>query len=349
MGLTLQNESYIDRKERLKGEGKVELPLNIDTKKYLIWKISFQDLIFVSPFLIFSAVTVILLHKSGHLSRATFFPTILPTILMIVVQSIKHPIRKNLTFLDYGVLWKIKYKRRNKEFYYSKGEIDMDNAQDTRLMLGIKNVFSGAYETTDNRFVKVLEVSSVNLSLMNRSEKKSIYESYRTFINELQLIKKIQLASIAQPINLTRYLHWIDKETSNELDHPKRMLGRSYKKYIENIQKSKNMVTRKRYIIIDQPISSDREKSLDELERKIKIVKSNLENMLTGDTRLEAKVLQNDELIKLMYTSLDYDSAQALGDFIVGRAQNQVNISLGEQTAKRIIETYQKQLEENIN
>ncbi|WP_254179232.1 hypothetical protein [Cytobacillus oceanisediminis] len=345
----MHNESYLDRKERLKGEGKVELPLNIDTKKYLIWKISFQDLIMVAPFAIFSGAMLVYLRKSGNLSLDTFFPSIIPVIFMLVIQSIKHPIRKNLTFLDYKLKWRFKYVRRNKTFYYSKGAIEMDNTQDTRLQLGIKNVFSGCYETTDNRFVKVLEITSVNLSLMNRSEKRNIFESYRTFLNELHFIKRVQMAQIAQPINLTQYLLHIDKKTSGEQDRAKRILAASYKKYIEDIQKSRNMVTRKRYIIIDNPISSDREKSLEELERKVKILKANIENMLTGDSRLEAKILQNDDLLKLMYTTLDYDSAQALGNYIVGRAQNQVSISLGEHTARKIIDTYQKQLEEKIN
>lgn len=332
----------------MKGEGKVELPLNIDTKKYLIWKISFQDLLIVSPFALLSLVLIYLIYNSGNLSLNTFFPTLIPVVLMVVVQSIKHPIRKNLTFLNYGLIWKIKYKRRNKDFYYTKGEIDMDNEKDTRMQLGIKNVFSGCYETTDNRFVKVLEISSINMALMNRSEKKNIYDSYRSYINE-QFIKKTQIALIAQPINLTQYFIHIDRISEGEMDYAKRMLVKSYKKYIENIQKSKNMVSRKRYVIIDQPISSDREKSLEDLERKVKLVQANINNMLSGDSSLEAKVLQNDELLKLMYTALDYDSAQALGDYIVGRGQDQVGISLGEQTAKRIIETYQKQLEENIN
>jgi hypothetical protein len=269
-------------------------------------------------------------------------------VLMAVVQSIKHPIRKNLTFLTYGLIWKIKYKKRNKDFYYTKGEIDMENEKDTRLQLGIKDVFAGCFETTDDRFVKVLEVSSINMSLMNELEKKNIYDSYRSFTNE-QFIKNLQISLIAQPINLTQYFIHIDRITDGEMDYAKRMIVKSYKKYIENIQKSKNMVSRKRYVIIDHPISSDREKSLEEIERKVKLIQSNINNMLNGDSSLEAKVLQNDELLKLMYTALDYDSAQAIGDYIVGRGQDEVGISLGERTAKRIIETYQKQLDENIN
>ncbi|MFS8542045.1 MAG: hypothetical protein LOD89_08145, partial [Tissierellales bacterium] len=61
----------------------------------------------------------------------------------------------------------------------------MGTMNDVRKKLGIKAIFSGAYETIDNHFVKVIEVSSVNLSLMNETELNNIYNAYRSFLNEL--------------------------------------------------------------------------------------------------------------------------------------------------------------------
>ena len=221
--------------------------------------------------------------------------------------------------------------------------------QDLRKELGIKNVFSGCYETSDNRFVKVIEVSSINLSLMNSTESNQIYEGYGTFLSELQYLKDFQIAQISQPVNLSQYLLSVDKNTEGEKDLAKKLIISSYKKQVDRIQKSRNMVSRKRYIIIAHPISADREKSLQELERKTMLVETNVNNMLRGFSKLNAKILQNDELLKLMYTCLDYDNAQALGDFIVSRANSRVNISLGEKTAKEIIATFEKQINENIN
>jgi hypothetical protein len=221
--------------------------------------------------------------------------------------------------------------------------------KDTRKELGIKNVFSGCYETTDNRFVKVLEVSSINLSLMNQIEKTRIFEAFRTFLSELQFIDSIQISQISQPVNLSKYLLQVDESTEGEKNFAKRMVISSYKKYIEGIQKSRNMVARKRYVIVDQSISNDREKALAELERKTTILELNINNMLRGYSKLNVKVLQNDELIKLIYTCLDYDNAQALGNHIVSRANNKVNISLGVKTAQDIISSYQRQIDEKIN
>lgn len=347
----MYNESYLDRKERFKGEGKVELPLNIDTKKYLIGNLSFNDLIVLSPFIILSLISIAVFYSNGMLSKNTIFGSLVPVIVVAAFQLIKHPIRKNLSFVQYRILWRAKYNKRKKDFYYTKGEIDMSNNSlpDVRTQLGIKDVFSGCYETTDNRFVKVLEVSSVNLSLMNSKERRGIFEGYRTFINELQIVKKIQISQIAQPINLSQYLLYVDRQTEHESNVAKRMLTKSYKKQIEGIQKSRNMVSRKRYIMIDQAISSDREKSLQEVNRKAVIIQSQIENMLVGYSKLYATELNNDELLKLMYTCLDYDNAQALGDFIVGRAKNKANISLGERSAKELIEQLEQQLNNSIS
>lgn len=349
--MSTNTNTFLDRKERLKGEGKVELPLNVDTKKYLIGNIAYYDILVSAPFIVLSIILISIFKSYGVLTKNTFIPSLLPVLFIMAFQLIKHPIRKrNLSFLQYGVIWRIKFQRRNKVFIYKKGEIDMsDNKdQDIRKILGIKNVFSGCYETTDNRFVKVLEVSSLNLSLMSRNEKNTIFESYKTFLSELQFLKKLQISQIAQPVNLSKYMLNVEKETEGEKNLAKSLLSKSYLKYGDQIQKSKNMVSRKRYIIIDHPISNDREHSLREVERKALLVETNINNMLRGYSKLYAKPLLNDELLKLLYTCIDYNNSQALGGYIVSRAQNKSSISVGTNTAKDIIETYQKQLNENI-
>lgn len=342
-------ESYIDRKERLKGEGKVELPLNIDTKKYLVGNISFPDLLVISPFLVLSILSLFIIYKLGKLSTGPIIVSLAPTFFISVMQMIKHPTRKNLSFLTFRMIWRFKFKKRQKEFIYKKGELNMtSDDNDVRKKLGVKNIFSGCYETTDNRFVKILEVSSINLSLMNDKEKESIYEGYRTFLNELQM-KSIQIEQIAQPVNLSQYLLFVDRKTESEKGYAKRMLTRSYKSYIENIQKSRNMVARKRYLILSQPIKMDREKALGEIERLASIVQLKIENMLMGSAKLTAKILQNDDLIKLLYTCLDYDNAQAQGNYIVSRANKKTDITLGVNSAKEVLEAFEKTLKESIH
>jgi hypothetical protein len=344
-------ESFIDRKEKLKGEGKIELPLNIDTNRYLIWKISAKDLLIISPAVILSAIIVWIIYKSGNLNQNTFLLSTIPAVILGGFRTISHSVRKNIKFLDYGVMWKVKFWSRKKQFYYTKGEIDMaNNPEDTRTQLDIKNVYGGCYETTDNRLVKVLEVSSINLSLMNNAESNQIFNSYRTFTNEMLITKKYQISQIAQPVNLSKHLLYIEDETRSQanMNRAKRELAKSYRKYTEKTQKSRNMVSRKRYIIFDQKIGTDKEKALKDIEQKATIVKTSIQNMTMSGEKLTAKELNNDDLIKLQYTCLDYDNSLAIGNRIVQRANNKSGISLGEKSAREIVDQLQKQLDESI-
>lgn len=62
-------ESFRERKDRLKGEGKIELLLNIDSKKYLVGKISFWDLVIVSPALLISIVGMVIFYNQEVLQE----------------------------------------------------------------------------------------------------------------------------------------------------------------------------------------------------------------------------------------------------------------------------------------
>nr|WP_316047516.1 hypothetical protein [Planococcus glaciei] len=60
---------------------------------------------------------------------------------------------------------------------------------------------------------------------------------------------------VAQPINLTNYLMWFNEQVDQNSSYAKRVLKQGYSNQIERIQKSKNMVTRKRYLVISKPMT----------------------------------------------------------------------------------------------
>ena len=161
-------------------------------------------------------------------------------------------------------------------------------------------------------------------------------------------MKDIQFSQIAQPISLTRHIQSVVRKNRDEKNDVKRLLIKSYRNYIDEIQKSRDLVTRKRYMVISQKIGSDREKALEEIDQKSKLLITKVDAMTFVDTSLTIRELNNDDLIKLMYTCVDYDSAVAVGDHIISRANNRSPITVGEETAKQMIETLTKQLEEKI-
>lgn len=329
-------------------ELQVQLPMSIDTKRYLIGKISFKDLLIIAPFALLSGFLTLVVFSIGLLNPVTAVLCFLPTLLGFVGQTTKHKVRKEITYFEYGIFWELDFKLRKKEFFLKKGAIS--EVDDSRSLF-LKDTFAGCYET-DTHFVKVLESSSINLSLMNKQEEKEVISSFRSFMNTLNFINQVQFLLLAAPISLENYILRIDKMNRKEENPIKRLLNEADMRAVDaDVQKNRDLVTRKRYIIISQKIGRDREKSLSDIISKAQLLKQKLESLELGGgfERLNVNILDNDELTKLMFTCLDYDSSISVGDHIVSRARQDFGVSFGEETAKDIIENLSKGLFEKVN
>ncbi|MGE6489729.1 TrsD [Paenisporosarcina sp. NPDC076898] len=343
----MRSEGYFERQERMRSSGKVELPLNIDTKKYLYGNISFQDVFVLSPFVVLGMNISYVLYRMGHLNQKMMLIAFAPTLLVAVFQLNKHPVRKNLSLLQYKVMWKLQAKWRKKEFYYAKGDLPMSRSDgDTRTELGLMNIANGCIESSSRTLIKVLEISSVNLSLMNEASKERVLEAYQAFLNDSGE-KQIQIMQVAQPINLTNYLMWFNDQLGTDSSYAKRVLKEGYMSQIERIQKSKNMVTRKRYLVISKPMTSP-EKDYMKMDMTANILKSKLEMMLSGYEKLDVKVLNNDELLKFYYACIDFENAQAQGENIINKTNASADVIIGKNTAKELLNYYKNQMNERF-
>jgi len=348
------NESAAVRRERLRQEGKIELPLNVDTRKYLLSFVRWKDVLISLPLLIAAITVLYILYQMGiKINSQNVIICFTPWVVFLVLLTIQHPDRKNISFLEHRIVWRAKYNRRQKLFTYSKGD-SMSNSKskskgkkeikDIRDQLGISNIYSDCYETNDKRLVKVIKVSSINLSLSTRSEEEAIYKAYETFLNDCPEAT-LQINLIAQPVNLKNYALYIKERTANEQDTAKRLLSKSYLDFVSNIEKSRNMVSRNRYLIISRPFTEqNREKVLDELDRDTKILLSQIENMLGGRYQLKGKILNNEELHNLIYTCIDYENAQVNMGFL----NTSLPITVGEQTYNEMKARWEKEKMEKI-
>ncbi|PJH64362.1 hypothetical protein, partial [Salmonella enterica] len=97
--------------------------------------------------------------------------------------------------------------------------------------------------------------------------------------------------------------------------------------------KNSSMVTKKRYIILSV---SDKKDAIDKIEMKTNDVQGKLNDMLPGHEKLQAKILKNDDLIKLMYTTIDFENAQSQGSEIVNKANTQSAVVLGDKTREQL-------------
>lgn len=343
----MNEDSFRDRRERLREKNKIELPMNIDDKKYLFAKVSFKDLAVISPGLILTiGFNIIYLNLNGFNQVAVIIST-LPTLLLMMLQLLKHSERKNIPLWEYKFLWRFKYKQRQKDFYFSKGKgsMNQNGEQSTKDKLPISNIAHGCIETKDNRLVKIIEVSSINLSLMNNSDRKDVFEYFQSFINDMET-KDFQLSQIAQPINLDSYSAWI-AETARDDTPALRKLKDAYLKQIDDIQQNKSMVTRKRYLSVS--IKNNKNNALDELEMMTNNIQFKLENMLKASDKLRATILKNGDLVKLLYTCIDFENAQSQGSGITEKAQYQSSIVLGKSSKEELDKAIKEQSATTFN
>ncbi|PGZ17609.1 hypothetical protein COE43_12650 [Bacillus cereus] len=176
-------------------------------------------------------------------------------------------------------------------------------------LIPVRNIYSEVIETTDNRLIKIINVSSVNTTLMSYNQQAAVLNQYESFLKSIK--KSIQISRIAEPINLKNYIFDLQQE-NKEIDNPhKRMMMTSYIEFAKGIQESKDMTRRSCYVTIYEKFSDEKskEKAIKHLEVYAKDMILKLEEMLY-ETKLEARQLSNEELKRMMHLFMDYENAQ---------------------------------------
>lgn len=305
----MNSDNQVYRKQQLRERGLIEIPMSFDPSRYFIGNIRWMDIVYTAPFIVLSVITIVILQRTGNLNTSTFLFSFLPATLVLTMFWVKHPDRKNISFVT-TLWWRLKYVFSKKTFEYTK-ERKENMQEDIRSQLGIYNIVNDCFETLDNNLIKVVTVSSVNLTGMSLRDRDKVYASYQSFLNNYSYTAfPIQINQFSKPINLRNYIGWVNKETSGSESFVKRMLAESYIEKTNEIQKSKNMVSKARYIIISEKIGTNKEKSLQKISEEAERMVSGVENILSGKFRLKAQTLNNEELFEFIYSSIDYENAQ---------------------------------------
>lgn len=294
------------RQQRL--EGKIDIPMTIDPARYFIGNIRVKDVAYTIPFIAITVVIWYILHQVGELNSSTFLFACLPPLLFGSFMWVKHPDRKNIPIIT-TFLWKIKYMQSKKIYEYTR-KVESNMSEDIRSQLGVYNIANDCQETLDNRLVKVIELSSINIDGLSIKERDRALTSYQTFLQELPISAfPLQIQQFSKPINLNNYLEWVRGNVNKERNQYKRMFAESYISKGNEIQKAKNMVSKARYIIVSQKIGVNKEKAIEKINHLAEQVRSSLENsMIRYD--LEPKILNNEELFQYVYACIDYENAQ---------------------------------------
>lgn len=303
------SENYIYNKKKLRQEGLLEIPMAVDSSRYFIGTFRLMDVVYTLPFLVVSIIIIFFLTKTGNLNSSTAIFSFLPPIFALTVFWIKHPDRKNISLVN-TMYQRVKFIRSKKLYELTKERAE-DVQNDIRSQLGIFNIANDCFETLENTLVKVVEVSSVNLTGMSDKDRNKTLSAYQAFLNDYPIDAfPLQIHQFSKPINLKSYLQFVHEKADQEKNYVKRMLNESYINKTNEIQKSKKMVSKARYIMVSEKVGSNKEQALQKVSTKAEMMVSGIENMLSEKHKLNAYVLNNEELFDLIYSSIDYENAQ---------------------------------------
>ena len=342
------NSNSLYRKRELKEQGLLEIPMQVDSSRYFINNIRWADVVYTAPFLLVTAIIIYFLNDTGNLSTTTIIFSFLPPTIVLVLLWVKHSDRKNISLVTV-FKWRLQFMASKKKYEMSRERVG-DLKEDIRSQLGIWDIHNDCFETLDNHFVKVVEVSSVNLTGMSNNDRLRTLNAYQSFLNNHSFASfPLQISQFSRPINLKGYLQWVEQNNTNEKDVVKRILNESYIKKTIEIQKSKKMVSKARYVIVREKIGSNREKSLSSISRKAETLVAAFSNMLPEKHKLHAHTLNNEELFDLIYSAIDYENAQISQGMRKNAQALFKSITLGNQMHEEIVSAIEEQRATSIH
>ena len=183
------------------------------------------------------------------------------------------------------------------------------------------SLVAGMYEnyevTKTGNLVGILEVSGINLDLLNDNEQQDVFSDYGTFLMSTLgegVDDSLQFIEPTIPVNMTEWLNglkrkYLDLKNNHPEEEFKIQLIASYLDHFTTVQNSKNMTTKQHLLIVKVPIKDKTMESLDlavnNLDEKINQVKRDLENALT-DFDLTAKVLSSQEVQEILKNLINF-------------------------------------------
>lgn len=186
---------------------------------------------------------------------------------------------------------------------------DKNKEKTVQDLIPIRNIYNEMIETKDNRLIKVLSISSVNLSLMSHNEQREVYEGYENFLNTIDA--PIQVSRVSTPVDLKKYISEL-RSVLDSLENPlKKTIMKSYIWYANDIQEDRSMIRRSRYLVFDESFSSDnsKEEAVRKLRTRVDDYKIKIEEMLRRP-KLDVRELTNKELETYIHMFFDYENAQ---------------------------------------
>ncbi|KST98379.1 TrsD/TraD family conjugative transfer protein [Lactococcus lactis] len=189
-----------------------------------------------------------------------------------------------------------------------------ETIDDMSLIVGM---YDNYQVTKTGNLVGILEVSGINLDLLNDNEQQDVFNDYGAFLMSTLgegVDDTLQFIEPTIPVNMTAYINGLKRKYLDlKLNHPEQEfkinLLASYLDHFTTVQNSKNMTTKQHLLIVKVKIKDKSVESLDlavnNLDEKINQVKRDLENSL-ADFDLTAKILPSQEVLEVLKNLINF-------------------------------------------
>lgn len=148
-------------------------------------------------------------------------------------------------------------------------EEDEENYQFAQDWLPIKDIQSGIIITTDNRYIKILEIEPINFKLRSKKDKDNIINTFYSWLKIAPV--KLQFKTTVQKADPQELINNIYKKTKNETNERFLKKRDDYITYIKHLSTTQALVT-KFYFIYEY--EGAKSKEFDEIRRTMQTVKN---------------------------------------------------------------------------
>lgn len=212
-------------------------------------------------------------------------------------------------------LFKSKDTENTKEltFTWQPRPINKKGKETINDMSLIQSTYQDILITKTGYAVGMIEISGINLELLNDEEQTDTFDTFNTFLintlgdssNEVQ-----QWIDTTSPVNIDDYLLSYKKRYLMEENEAKKQLIASYIQDITQKSKAKEMNTKRHILIVKEKIT---DKSLVSLETKAQDLKDKIRNYISRlensfeQYDLQAKQLFADEVKQVLKNQMNYN------------------------------------------
>ena len=164
----------------------------------------------------------------------------------------------------------------------------------------VKDIRNGIIETTDGRYLRVIEVEPINFLLRNISEQKNIVASFASWMKISPV--KVQIKVLTKKADIGKHLNTIEREMEAE-DNPKcRDLQLDYYHLIQTIG-SREAITRRFLVIFEYEAVTNRKPEYAEIVSALETaVQTARQYFLHCDNAVVAHEDENIFLMEVLYT-----------------------------------------------